>query len=517
MAWNDVPTYEGWKLKTGWTESQPPAPRDSYISKIAKLIRQYHQVMPMAKYHTLLDLHEALTDWEVKLLPPQTLREKEAFTWLDDVVGDRLRSYPPRTYDEVVFVGYCIKTGTATLWYQGTPYAKWLADDYIGYEDPQRDVEVRCQQMIAAIQAATSKYEDVKPLVRDDSKTLKLFMAPEFYFRGKAGADTTDLLIGVEAKPNRGFWDRLTGSGKGMPGIMDRLRVETKKHPDWLFVLGTFVVGSEENDVACLNKAHGRALMAPDVAGWDKSKRVLTCPQCKGQLWCAKCKTSLTVFKPRTNPPKYWNANRDYHCPKCKSRADFREEVSSIVIDNYAMVQKGGYSTGDGIHDYCTQKEYHSAQDFHQDTPFRTGYELFGEWRAASDPPKNYDGQTADPQKQERMGGTVFTMDGITLGLEICLDHAQHRLVNSEANNRVQIQLIPSAGMHIQGASDACGPNGWLFNVDGIRGDATVNGHGQVGANKPLRCQATVRNCASGCFPEAANQKVELFGPFDIP
>jgi hypothetical protein len=518
MAWNDVPTYEGWILKTGWTEPQVPAGRDLYLSKIAKLIRQYHQVLPMAKYHTLLDLNEALIGWKVKLVPPQSLREKEAFTWLADVVEDRLMAYPPRTYDAVVFAGYCLKTGTATLWNAGTPAEKWLPDDYMGYDDPAQDVEARCRQMIAAIQAAISKYEtDVKPAVRDDSKTLKLFMAPEFYFRGKAGAYTTDLLIGVEAKPHRGWWDRLTGSGKGTPGIMDHLRVETQKHPDWLFVLGTFVVGSEETGVACRNAVHSAAWMVPDVAAWDPSKRVLTCPHCRGQLWCAKCKTLLTVFKPQTNPPKYWNADRDYHCPKCKRRAGFREAVNSIVIDNYAMVQKGGYSTGDGIHDYCTQKEYVSDQDFHQDKPSRKGYKLFGKWRERSGPPKNYDGQTADPRKQERMGGSVFTMDGITFGLEICLDHHEHRLVNSEANNRIQIQLIPSAAMTIESAGDACMANGWLFNVDGDRGDAKVNAHGQVGASRPSRCQASVRNCASQCFPDAANQHVELFGPFDIP
>lgn len=67
------------------------------------------------------------------------------------------------------------------------------------------------------------------------------------------------------------------------------------------------------------------------------------------------------------------------------------------------------------------------------------------------------------------MGGSVFNMDGITFGLEICLDHAATpgnrnagRLDNA-AN--IQIQLIPSAGMQIGTLRTVT--NGIVFNVDG--------------------------------------------------
>ena len=55
--------------------------------------------------------------------------------------------------------------------------------------------------------------------------------------------------------------------------------------------------------------------------------------------------------------------------------------------------------------------------------------------------------------QDERMGGGVFTIDGITFGLEICLDHAKSptgigvpgRM--TEYANSIQILLIPSCGI----------------------------------------------------------------------
>jgi len=51
--------------------------------------------------------------------------------------------------------------------------------------------------------------------------------------------------------------------------------------------------------------------------------------------------------------------------------------------------------------------------------------------------------------KDERMGGSVFTMDGIRFGVEVCLDHLRGRLKNSDNSSqlKIQIQLIPSAGV----------------------------------------------------------------------
>src|SRR6185369_6324461 len=77
-------------------------------------------------------------------------------------------------------------------------------------------------------------------------------------------------------------------------------------------------------------------------------------------------------------------------------------------------------------------------------------------------------------------GGSVFTMDGITFGLEVCLDHMENRLaefykvgVAAVGDPKVQIQLIPSWGMLIGKGELVCVEDavkpGLTFNVDGSR------------------------------------------------
>src|SRR5262249_13030788 len=69
----------------------------------------------------------------------------------------------------------------------------------------------------------------------------------------------------------------------------------------------------------------------------------------------------------------------------------------------------------------------------------------------------------------ERMGGCIFTVDGVTVGLEVCLDHAATTSSNTSGRlnhaANIQVQLIPSAGMTI--GSLRAVPGGIVFNVDG--------------------------------------------------
>jgi hypothetical protein len=81
------------------------------------------------------------------------------------------------------------------------------------------------------------------------------------------------------------------------------------------------------------------------------------------------------------------------------------------------------------------------------------------------------------------MGGSIFTIDGVRFGLEICLDHLNRRL---RPGSGVQVQLVPSAGASLQ--QFACVPNGIAFNVDGGEGtsDVRVNdGSGPANAKAP--------------------------------
>jgi hypothetical protein len=104
----------------------------------------------------------------------------------------------------------------------------------------------------------------------------------------------------------------------------------------------------------------------------------------------------------------------------------------------------------------------------------------------------------------------VFTIDDITFGLEVCLDHGYSRLGDfydkgvAKGDPKVQILLIPSWGMSIGRGKVACVPNGVVFNVDGGRSDSVVrvfdgawscDVHEDVVAAGPGKCPKSTKLC----------------------
>jgi hypothetical protein len=87
----------------------------------------------------------------------------------------------------------------------------------------------------------------------------------------------------------------------------------------------------------------------------------------------------------------------------------------------------------------------------------------------AGDNPYKAASGVASKFQDERMGGSIFTIDGVTFGLEVCLDHAASTRSKSAGRlnhaGNIQVQLIPSAGMDINALRTVAG--GVVFNVDG--------------------------------------------------
>ena len=118
-------------------------------------------------------------------------------------------------------------------------------------------------------------------------------------------------------------------------------------------------------------------------------------------------------------------------------------------------------------------------------------------------------------------GGCVFTMDGITFGLEVCLDHGKHRLFKQCANSalhgepKVQMQLIRSCGMKID--KPFCVPTGLPFAVDVAHHAAQKNGRGtNINERGPhLTVAAPVPVAHTNYFP--AYGKIIFFDPENKP
>jgi hypothetical protein len=171
-------------------------------------------------------------------------------------------------------------------------------------------------------------------------------------------------------------------------------------------------------------------------------------------------------------------------------------EPKATEVFNVVLVQKGGADAGvSGLRELLVYKEYVSHIDF---LGPNGNYELFhrrsGLGRAVAihnnltrallptSGSRDLLAVKPNPQSGERTktglgGGSVFTIDGVTFGLEVCLDHAKNKLYDfykptapPTGTPKVQVHLIPSWGMSIDQGNRVGVPGARIFNVDGPAG-----------------------------------------------
>ena len=98
----------------------------------------------------------------------------------------------------------------------------------------------------------------------------------------------------------------------------------------------------------------------------------------------------------------------------------------------------------------------------------------------------------------------IFDALGIRFGLEVCLDHAQQRLVNTLGHEAVQVQLITSCGMSVK-PSSVVSPTALTFHCDGLMNasKSSLGAHsscsvGRSGRNQLSRLKPRERTGAHG-------------------
>jgi hypothetical protein len=405
MEFKDIPTLKEWKAASssfGRVRAWKPK-----LVVIDTLIQSYEKVSNANRTALLSTLSRALEDWAGdKVARDVKTGRNEAMQALYALVQKKLDAPNLPRYREVVCIGYEIKIGGKTVYHDNLPERDRGRVKYKGDGDNTSDITGRCSVMTAAIQHAFKSYQNLAALqtksraflgcqaALKEERVLKIFMAPEFFFRGPSGAYEIDKL-----------WT-----------VAETMRQETKDHKydDWLFVLGTCVCSTVKTDSADVNKEKG------------------------------------------------------------------------VFLENFALVQKGGYGIADADHNRYVQKEYTSRIDYDRPTngqgvdwskgDTRTVVLGNGEHLALS-PEGSRDTRPAwAPQPKNRnerhAAGCIFDMDGVTFGLEVCLDHAKGRLKSAPDKDDVQVHLIPSAGMTIDDRYSC--ENAVIFNVDGVRGDSDV-------------------------------------------
>jgi hypothetical protein len=297
----------------------------------------------------------------------------------------------PRNYQKIQFISYQIYTGPILQKDLAS-----VAGEYVGLADEEADIRARV--------AHTQKVIDEAYVHADATETvLKLFMMPEFYFRGPLGAYNMDMVTG--------------GTLAGKTDLVTLLRDSVKdvRFKDWLFVFGT-IIGTFG----------------------------------KLELW------------------------------RNKDGSEIKTDTHNSIF-NYCLVQKGA---GDEPQSRVVAKEHMSGIDFLKDAV--SGFKLneVNHLHKAKDyndkghviPTKSTPSGAGNEQKLPGItygDRAIFQMEGITFGLEVCLDHGAGRLRKSPPrafDPKVQIQLIPSCGMDINQANVVTKKGGYVFNCDGYLG-----------------------------------------------
>jgi hypothetical protein len=266
---------------------------------------------------------------------------------------------------------------------------------YTGIGDDTKDINSRCSLMEDAIHRA---YESA--FVQKSQSCLKLFMAPEFYFRGVRGAYSLDTYL----------------------TIVERLRsfVKPDIFKDWLFVFGSCIAFSEKHEI---DRPKG-----PSIAG-DRGLEVYN-----------------IVFIQKGNTDERGS---------CVVMKEFKSGID-FMSKRWEQKSTTGQVTGILVESMGDVGEKLMHEDVQH---LKAG--------KGKDPNR---GMGKEAQRLRYDGLGMFSVDDIQFGVEVCLDHAMRRLWRSHpgpGQNRVQIQLIPSAGMSIKSESVVAMPDGYVFNCDG--------------------------------------------------
>jgi hypothetical protein len=426
-----------------------------WLEELRRLMIAY-QGSSLMLYNTLIRMEDQIAQWALEDINPSDVSIADMRADLKRQVGVEKAKVCPTTspYTKVALIAFNIV----------------VPGGYVGDKDDQSDINARMEVLKRAVEQAVTAYEakvtDGTVPVDEDAKTLKLFMGPEFYFRGGRGAyDIIHLFDAIE-----------------------KFREITAPHQHWLFVGGTFVCTAEIEEVM---KKQGNTFVA------------------------------------RTEG----------------------EKEKGYTLENYALVQMGGYTDADRIHDLQVAKVLPSNLDFNWVGGGQTDVNLeVSEYGPEVGPVREGDtgprtvrtGETSktvkrvDPprvgakfgEKEQSHFGSIFHMEGITFGLEVCLDHACKRLMLAPDKDGVQIHLIPSWGMTIYDGRCSGRKTGHtsgkalVFNVDGKRGwkaqadeifiPGTVNPHvAQALSNADFDAKNGT------LFPN--NGKIKIYRPIAIP
>jgi hypothetical protein len=325
-------------------------------------------------------------------------------------------------YLKVQFISWEVCTGPdhANDTYHGLSDTKNLPSDHEGKKNLITDLNGQCMDIEARVAFTADAIEKAYQKADKSPDVLKIFLAPEFLYRGAAGAYFHDLINGWEQAPfgpegelplrkeYRGKWEGLFGKLRNL--------VKNEKYEDWIFAFGSAVSASFENpESTVLEHRYG-----------------------------------ATVF----NTTLVQRGNRDVlkgGAHVCRKRILTENEFLPAYIIGKARKLTFHVERGASEPDFDSNNRCEDA-----DVPYDGGVHFKLD-------------DVAD-----------FNGDSIQFGIEICLDHTHHYDPHAKTEGEpiepgrvrrsgrpVRIQLVPSCGLKVMDPTLDQTRNSYLFNCDG--------------------------------------------------
>ncbi len=371
-------------------------------------------------------------------------------------------------YKKVQFIAYCINTAPAIL--------KSDKQVYLGLPSEEEDIKARISLVRVAIEKAHES-------ASRDKSDLKIFMMPEFFFRGSKG---TYEMLGSDDVPDDK--DKKYGYADIISGLQSLVLDE--KWKDWIFVFGTIVAKSSNEKSPDKEEAYNVSLVqkgGPNPITTDKLSEK------NARIVMKEHKSQIDfIKKSEIGNPSGIVLERVLHplTEGEQKRIEGNDALWLLFLSNEEAVVKLINKVKEEFEypDKAAEQLLHSYKLYLKDNLF------WFLWNRFLSPEKVIPLDSKTESRNEfftvtktghsligspiyHAGTSIFEMDGIKFGLEVCLDHSYSRLKESEEyrnGERVDIQLIPSCGMSIKSdepgepGAIAVRDGGYIFNCDGI-------------------------------------------------
>jgi hypothetical protein len=321
-------------------------------------------------------------------------------------------------YTDVQFIGYAIPSIPLLVGDVGDPNgAGFVEGRYIGIDPTAADIDARIELAMNAIRQTISS-----GAVDSSASTLKIFVMPEFSFRGTRGAYNSD-------RPGVDYFTYFrTRFAKEVAGAA---------FDGWLFVVGTIVN------------------TAADYVPGQNRKRDLK----------ARVREDLGIAL--GNAWQYADANHDealasFVFKMLVAYTQYAHDDPIYEVTDRSFVVAGGRPDATYPEGLSVEKKFVSNEDF----VLNLYTNAFAEDDVAY---PDIDEKNGEDKREAFDDLSIFTIKGIRFGLEVCLDHSRARLRRNRRpdTETVQIQLIPSCGMQIVQSSIIAAAGGLVFNCDG--------------------------------------------------